>query len=153
MNWRKLHDNSLSSPGVSKVFSRRAKCGGMNICGAAFDYNSGREPISIHFMNQGMRAGQNLIKGCTWPMCRTLDIPDLAWQKMNGFGCTNTFILNYILHPSLLFATRRNELWIKVTEPSFFMKPGENGHQGVKAKAASICILNVILLNKFTMYK
>ena len=64
-------------PGVSKVFARRATGGEMNICGAAFDYNTSRRLHSIHFMNQAMRAGQNLIKGCIWAAGRTLDMPDL----------------------------------------------------------------------------
>ena len=63
---------------VSKVFVRRATCGEMNICGATFDYNTGRWPYSIHFMNQPTWAGQNLIKGPIWPAGRTLDTPDLC---------------------------------------------------------------------------
>ena len=47
----------------------------MNICGAAFDYHTGLEPHSIHFMNQATRVGQNLIKGRIWPAGRTLDMP------------------------------------------------------------------------------
>ena len=63
---------------MSKVFARRAACGGMNICGATFDYDTGHGPYSIHFMNQATWAGQNLIKGGIWPMGRTLDIPGLC---------------------------------------------------------------------------
>ena len=53
-------NDSLSDtlkPGVSKVFARRGACGEMNICGAAFDYNTGCGPYSTHFMNQATRAG------------------------------------------------------------------------------------------------
>ena len=63
--------------GVSKVFARGATCGKMNICGAAFDYNTGGGLYSIHFMNQATWARQNLIKGHIWPGGRTLDIPGL----------------------------------------------------------------------------
>ena len=35
----------LSMAGVAKVFARRATCGEMNICGAAFGYNTGRRRI------------------------------------------------------------------------------------------------------------
>ena len=80
--YKRMND-SLSDtlkPGVSKVFARRAVCGEMNICGSAFDYNTGRGPYSIHFMNEAARAGQNLIKGRTWPAGRTLDMPALNYS-------------------------------------------------------------------------
>ena len=64
--------------GVSKVFARRATCGEMNICGAAFDYNAVRGPYSIHFMNQARWVGQNLIVSRILPEGRTLDMPVLC---------------------------------------------------------------------------
>ena len=80
--WKKLHTSSeRSRSGASKVFARRAACGGMNICGAAFDYNTGLRLYSTHFMNQAMRAVQNLIKGLIWPVGQFLDMPDLDVDK------------------------------------------------------------------------
>ena len=67
---------------VSKVFARRATCGEMNICGAAFDDNTGLGPHSIHFMNQATRAGQNFIAGRIWPTRRTLDMPALEHKNL-----------------------------------------------------------------------
>ena len=64
-------------PGVSKVFARRATCGEMYICGAAFNHNTGHGPYSIHFINQATWAGQNLIKGRFRPLGRTFDMPAL----------------------------------------------------------------------------
>ena len=65
-------------PRVSKVFARMAACGEMNICGAAFDYDTGRGAYSIHFMNQATWAGQNLIEGRI--LARELDFGH-AWFK------------------------------------------------------------------------
>ena len=67
--------------GVSKVFARRATWGEMDIRGAAFDYNTGHGPYSIHFMNQATRASQNLIKDHIWPAGQTLDMPRLYRLK------------------------------------------------------------------------
>ena len=68
---------NVSRAGMSKVFARRATCGEMNICGAAFYDNTGRGPYSIRFINQAMWAGQNLIKDRIWPGGRTLGMTDL----------------------------------------------------------------------------
>ena len=78
------HPKGYFRPGVSKVFARRATCGEMNICGAAFDYNTGRGLYSIHFTNQATRGGQNLIKGHIWPASRTLDIRPVARGGARG---------------------------------------------------------------------
>ena len=83
----------MYASGVSKFFARRATCGEMNICGAAFDYNTGHELCSIHFMNQVLRAGQNLIKGRVWPAGQTLDMPGIHVLK-------RPFHLNLVLHTS-----------------------------------------------------
>ena len=71
-----------SRAGVSKVFASRAMRGEINICGAAFDYNTGRGPYSIHFMNQTTRASQNLIADRIWPAGRTLVMPGLESHKL-----------------------------------------------------------------------
>ena len=68
-------------PGVSKVFARWAARGETNIYGAAFDYNIGRRPYSIHFMNQATQAGQKLIAGRIWPTGRTLEMPALSEKR------------------------------------------------------------------------
>ena len=50
---------------------------------------------SIHFMNQGTQASQNLIKGRIWPAGWTLDMPDLSNMRSN-FKNKKT-VLNSIL--------------------------------------------------------
>ena len=41
-------------------------------------YNTGRGPYSIHFMNRDTWAGQNLAAGHIWPTGRTLDMSALT---------------------------------------------------------------------------
>ena len=62
----------------------------MNICGDAFDYNTGRGPYSIHFMNQATWASQNLIKGSIWPLGLTLDMP-ARWIFTAGMFVKDVF--------------------------------------------------------------
>ena len=62
---------------------------------AAFDYNTGCGPYSIHFMNQARRASQNLIKGRIWLLGRTLNMPDLEvfWLSFLGESYSVSSIL------------------------------------------------------------
>ena len=80
-------------PGVSKVFARRATFGKTNICGAAFDYNTGCWLYSIHFMNQATGGRSKFDQGphlarrpdfghaCCKPNCPCF----ISWIKLDFF--------------------------------------------------------------------